>query len=160
MKNLVKALFVFAVSAFVLTSCNKEKQAVNRLDGTWELKSASVSEEGADCGGTTVEATTTWAFTAYTVGEDESGQVISTSTVSGTSTSDTLDYSVNEDASEFTLGSGTAAQTWMINKLTKSNFEVEMTQTQSVLTECPDSTNLFGTYEDKSVTTTLTLEKQ
>lgn len=169
MKNLVKALFVFAVSAFVLTSCNKEKAAVKKLDGSWEVKSTSASVESVDCstgGGSTDVTTTTWNFEAYTVGDEETGTVIMTSTTAGVSSSDTMDYAVNEDADMLTLSASFSGLTislpYTINKLSKSELEVELTTTEDILTECPDSTNSYlGVYdEDVSVTTTMTLEKQ
>jgi hypothetical protein len=164
MKNLVKALFVFAVSAFVLTSCNKEKQAVKKLEGTWTLSSQTMSEENVDCGGVaTEEPTVTWDFTAYTVGDEETGQAVQTTTLSSATFRDTFNYSVNDDASELTLNVDGAAASdalvFMIDKLSNSELTVSMSDSMDILTACPDSTNLFGTYETKFVTTTATFTK-
>ena len=163
MKNLVKALFVFAVSAFVLTSCNKEKAAVNKLDGAWTLSSSTVSEEGVDCsGGVTAPTTTTvFNFNAYTVGEEESGQLIATVSIDTVSFSDTTTYAVSENGKELTVGTGTDAEVWTINTLSKSSLEVERTADEDVLTACPDSTNNYTAgYTNMSVTTTLSFDKQ
>ena len=147
-----------------MTSCNKENAAVNKLEGTWTLSSASQAPDNVDCGGTTTdESTTTWNFTAYTVGDEETGQAIATTTTSGNSSSDTLEYSVNDDATTLTLNApgGAAADATVLNidKLSKSELTVSFSDSLPVLTACPDSTNLFGTFETQFVTVTSTFTK-
>jgi len=160
MKNFLKLSLVFTAAVFFMTSCNKEKAAVKKLDGEWTVASSSASVESEDCGGTTVESTSTYTFEAYDVSDEEEGTITVETTVSGTTTTLTGEYSVNEDADELTFTYGTFSTTYTIESLSKSELKMSLTDTEDVVTDCGDLANgVAATIEEKEVTTTVTLEK-
>lgn len=159
MKNLGKGLLLVAVLAFALTSCNKEKAAVKKFEGTWTLDDVTTmytpDYTAPDCGGTTVDITssTTVTFEAYTVGEAESGNVYmeTVTTFSGTTTTtrDTSEYSVAEDGSEVTFtstnGSTTDSEVYIIESLSKTEATLteKNSSTVTLATDCAGATSDF-----------------
>ena len=158
MKNLIKISLVFTAAIMILASCNKEKAAVNKLDGSWSVKSTTVSVTGEDCsgGGTAPTTVETWAFTAYNVKDAESGAATYTYTYDTFPTvTANFTYAVDDKAETLTLTATGFSQVLTIEKLTKSELSLSMMDSVTIITDC----NTFAT-ETKMATTTVNLEKQ
>jgi hypothetical protein len=156
MKNLIKFSFVFAAAIMILASCNKEKAAIKKFEGVWNLTSSTASEESDTCVGTAPASTTTLTFVSYEFDGTEKGDVITAITSSGVTFRDTSDYLVSEDGKELMIYDGaTLLQTLMINKLTNKKAELSYTDSAYIVTSC---TPLTGS--DKLVTYTWNVEKQ
>ncbi|MCP4439879.1 MAG: hypothetical protein GY810_13120 [Aureispira sp.] len=163
MKNLLKVLSLVAVVAFTF-ACNKEKAAVNKLEGTWTQGTGS-DDSGYDAttcswytafDGTSVS---TMEFTAYDVKDAEKGTVKMKSVVTptggtATTTESTMDYAVSEDGKTLTLSTTGFSQAYEIVTLTKSNVELKYTAAAADVTiDCDGNT------ENKAVTYTMTATK-
>lgn len=160
----MKAFSLVAIVAFSF-ACNKEKAAVNKLDGTWtDYKETTTG--GLDlttCSGYTPydgTITVTATFSAYEVGEAEKGTVIQTTTITpkgGTAdvSKDTSDYAVSDDGKTLTFSKGTWSQAYEIVKLTKSSMEIKYTKNEDARTDCDDATKT----EKKDITYTVTASK-
>ena len=137
-----KFIFTFAIIGFVLVSCNKEKKAMKKLEGNW-----NVSAMTTDSAGVSVDSwaqfqaigITSVTYNFQNCGTDVACDVYSTSTGSFMSipfeTVDTLTYSVSEDGESITLDTDVAS----IDELTKSS--------------------LILSQVDGNTTTTITMEK-
>ncbi len=164
MKNLVKALFIFTVATFIFSSCNKEKRAVNRLEGEWHLEEQTASETGETCDSipAATDVDVHWIFTAYTVGDQESGSAtLEVTPAGGTTTSTAYTYSVNEDGDMLTLtpNGSTTGDVYTIEKLTKSELELSIAvDSTPIVTAC--SNGFPSAIDYRTVTVTAKLEKE
>ena len=120
-----KFIFTFAIIGFVLVSCNKEKKAMKKLEGNW-----NVSAMTTDSAGVSVDSwaqfqaigITSVTYNFQNCGTDVACDVYSTSTGSflgfPINNVDTLTYSVSEDGETITLDGDEAS----IDELTKSSL--------------------------------------
>ena len=157
MKNSFKRIPILLFTFFILTACNKEKAAVNKLEGTWNLVNLSASENSLVCEAMSEEFIT-WTFTAYTVGDQETGALREAITIDLDTNTELYDYSVNEDGNGFTLSDGSSIVfDYRILNLTRDGLEVETTILSGVVTDCGDFTTnppVGPTFENRMVTFT------
>ncbi len=137
-----KIIFTFAIIGFVLVSCNKEKKAMKRLEGNWNVSAMSIDSAGVAIDyWAQIQAMgiTSVTYNFQNCGTDVACDVYSTSTGSylgfPLTNVDTLTYSVSEDGETITLDSDVAS----IDELTRSS--------------------LIMSQVDGNTTTTVTMEK-
>ena len=120
-----KIIFTLVILCFVLVSCNKEKRAMKKLEGVWNVTAMTIDSSGVSVNyWEQIQAVgiTSLTYNFQNCGTDVACDVYSTSTGSflgfPINNVDTLTYSVSEDGETITLDGDEAS----IDELTKSSL--------------------------------------
>lgn len=105
MKTFFKGALFTAAAALILTSCNKDQSAINKMEGEWTVKSTQTFENDVEVIDTTTGTSTevtTFTFEKCTLADDEFCNA--TLAVSGGSFNFTtaFKYNVSEDGDKMT----------------------------------------------------------
>jgi hypothetical protein len=160
MNYTIKLSIILVAVTFFLSSCSKEKIAVNKLEGRWGRAEVIVSENSVECEGDLEPNSIEWTFTAYKVGDQETGSLRETVRYGLNDSTMVYDYSVSEDGSQLTLSDGsTIIATYSISSLSRKEMDLTITQTTPIVTDCGDlnvNPVVPPTIENRMVTTTAT----
>jgi hypothetical protein len=165
MKNSAKILFLFSLMLLGLSSCNKEKQAVKKLEGSWTRVSETDNDESISCDTTNTpspEMEFKLEFTAYTVGDQETGTLntLNTDLSNGSTSSGSVDYAISEDGKILTLTDeySNPVSVYSIISLNENSMELTMDiDSVPITTECTNGIPTDGYF--KTVTYVSTWSK-
>jgi uncharacterized lipoprotein YajG len=105
MKTFFKGALFTAAAALMLTSCNKDQSAINKMEGEWTVKSTQVfvnEVEVIDTTSGTSTDVTTITFEACKLADNEFCNATLAVTSNGASFSTAFKYNVTEDGEKMT----------------------------------------------------------
>ena len=139
-----KIIFTLAILGFVLVSCNKEKRAMKKLEGNWNVTAISVDSSGVSIdywAQLQALGITSMSINFENCGTDAACNLYTTSAGSffgvPFSDTDTASYEVSDDGASITIDTDTGT----IDELTNSSLvisQVDGNTTQTVTMEKAD----------------------
>lgn len=128
--EIMKKLMMIAAVLLLAVACNKNQQAVKKLDGSWKATEFKVTE-----GGTTIDYlafgfSLNMTFDGCKLKNDEYCSMTTTITFDGESETEASVYRVTSDGTKFEQKENkeaTTAEIIDIIELTKTNAEIKMT---------------------------------
>lgn len=105
MKTFFKGALFTAAAAFMLTSCNKDQSAVNKMEGAWTIKSQQTFVNNVEVIDTTTgtsASVTTLTFEKCKLADNEFCNATRAVSGGGTSFSTAFKYNVTEDGDKMT----------------------------------------------------------
>lgn len=102
MKTFFKGALFTAAAALMLTSCNKDQTAINRMEGEWTVKSTQVFENNVEVTDTTGSSTevTTFTFEKCKLADNEFCNATLAVTGGSLNFTTAFKYNVSDDATK------------------------------------------------------------